>query len=196
MLKQLIQHRWICFVQGGLTLLLGVGILSLRPLLDDRLLGTFVAIVVLLSIGFVLVAAGLLDLVIGADVAAHRHRLRDGLMWWLPGVVGLAMGLAVMLAPQITMPVVALAAAGHALLLTAFDLAMLPSVARHPLQRTMLLASCFFFVVLGVMLVIGALGTEAMATQAVGLYALYFGLRMMFLGGQLAVSHHSPIAVS
>ncbi len=196
MLKQLIQHRWICFVQGGLTVLLGVGLLSLRPLIEDRLLGTFVAIVVLLSISFVLVAAGLLDLVIGVDVAAHRHKLRDALMWWLPGVVGLAMGLTVMLAPRVTMGVVAVAAAGHALLLTAFDLALLPSLTRHPWQRNMLLASCFFFVVLGVMLVIGALGTEAMATQAVGLYALYFGLRLMFLGGQLAASHHSPIAVS
>jgi hypothetical protein len=196
MLKQLIQHRWICFVQGGLTVLLGMGLLSLRPLIEDRLVGTFVAIVVLLSISFVLVAAGLLDLVIGVDVAAHRHKLRDALMWWLPGAVGLGMGLVVMLAPRVTMGVVAVVAAGHALLLTAFDLALLPSLTRHPWQRNMLLASCFFFVVLGVMLVIGALGTEAMATQAIGLYALYFGLRLMFLGGQLAVSHHSPIAVS
>ncbi len=196
MLKQLIQHRWICFVQGGLTVLLGVGLLSLRPLIEDRLLGTFVAIVILLSISFVLVAAGLLDVVIGVDVAAHRHKLRDALMWWLPGAVGLGMGLAVMLAPRVTMGVVAVAAAAHALLLTAFDLALLPSLTRHLWQRNMLLASCFFFVVLGVMLVIGALGTEAMATQAVGLYALYFGLRLMFLGGQLAVSHHAPIAVS
>src|SRR5664279_3252774 len=196
MLKQLMQHRWICFVQGGLTLLLGVALLSLRPLVDDRLLGTFIAIVVLLSISFVLLAAGLLDLVIGMDVAAHRHRLRDAVMWWLPGAIGLGMGLAVMVAPRITIGVVAAAAASHAVLLTAFDLALLPSLTRHPWKRNMLLASCFFFVVLGVMLVIGALGTEAMATQAIGLYAFYFGLRLLFLGGQLAVSHSSPVAVS
>jgi uncharacterized membrane protein HdeD (DUF308 family) len=196
MLKQLIQHRWICFVQGGLTLLLGLGLVVLRPLMEDRLLGTFIAVVVLLSTGFVLVAAGLLDLVIAVDVTAHQHRIRTALMWWLPGVIGLGLGLAILLAPHVTMCLLAVVAAGHALLVTAFDLAMLPRLNRHPTQRNMVLVSSLLFVVFGVLLVVGALGTEAMATQAVGLYALYFGLRLMLLGGQLAAGHSTPVAVS
>ena len=36
MLKQLMKHRWICYVHGGLTLLLGLGLVGLRPMLEDR----------------------------------------------------------------------------------------------------------------------------------------------------------------
>ncbi len=57
MLKQLMRHRWIYFVHGGLTLLLGLGLVGLKPLLEDRVLGTFIAVVLLLSTGFVMVAA-------------------------------------------------------------------------------------------------------------------------------------------
>lgn len=196
MLMQLLQHRWICFVQGGLTLLLGLGLVSLRPLMEDRLMGTFIAVVVLLSTGFVLVVAGFLDLVIAVEVTAQQRRLRAALVWWLPGVIGLGMGLTVLMAPHVTMCLLAVVATGHALLVTAFDLAMLPSLDRHPLQRNLLFVSSLLLVFFGVMMIVGALGTEAMATQAVGLYAVYFGLRLMLLGGQLAADQTTPVAVS
>jgi hypothetical protein len=196
MLKQLMRHRWICFVHGGLTLLLGLGLVGLRPMLEDRVLGTFIAVVLLLSTGFVLVAAGLLDLVIALDVTANERRLRSALMWWVPGIIGIGMGLAILLTPRVTLCQLAMMAAGHAMVMTAFGLAMLPGLNRHPRQRNLLLISSFLFVIFGVLLVSGALGTEAMATGAIGLYALYFGIRLMFLGGQLATESHSPVAVS
>ncbi|HVJ09099.1 MAG TPA: hypothetical protein VM554_12020 [Acidisarcina sp.] len=196
MLKQLIQHRWICFVQGGLTLLLSIGLISLRPLIEDRLMGTFVTVVVLLSTGFVLVAAGLLDLVVAVEVTARQRRMHTVLVWWLPGLIGLGVGLTVLLAPSITMRLLAVVAAFHALLVTALDLAMLPSFSRHPLPRNLLLVSAFLCITFGVLLVVGALGTEAMAIRAVGFYALYFGLRLMFMGSQLATGHHAAVAVS
>ncbi len=37
MLKQVAQHRWICYVQGGLTLLFGAGLLYLRGLMVSPL---------------------------------------------------------------------------------------------------------------------------------------------------------------
>lgn len=196
MLKQLIQHRWICFVQGGLTLLLGIGLVGLRPLMQDRLMGTLVTVVVLLSTGFVLVAAGLLDLVIAVEVTAQQRKIRMAMVWWLPGMIGLVTGLTVLLAPDITMRLLAVAAAAHALLVMAFDLAMLPSFSRHPLQRNLLMVSSLGCVIFGVLLIAGALGTGSMATNALGIYALYFGLRLTFMGGQLAVGHPPTVAVS
>ncbi len=196
MLKQLIQHRWICFVQGGLTLLLGIGVLSLRPLMEDRLMGTFVTAVVLLSTGFVLVTAGLLDLAIAVDVTAQQRKIRTAMVWWLAGVIGLGIGLIALLAPTITMRLLAVVAAAHALLVATFNLAMLPSIDRHPLQRNLLSVSSLICVIFAVLLVVGALGTAAMATRAVGFYALYFGLRLMFMGGQLATGRHLTVAAS
>jgi len=179
-------------VHGGLTLLLGLGLVGLRPMLEDRVLGTFIAVVLMLSTGFVLVAAGLLDVVIALDVTAHERRLRSALMWWVPGILGIGMGLVILLMPHITMCQLAMVAAAHATVMTGFALAMLPGLDRHPRQRNLLLLSSLLFIVFGVLLVAGALGTEAMATRAIGLYALYFGARLVFLWGQLtAESHYS-----
>ena len=190
MLKQLMKHRWICYVHGGLTLLLGLGLVGLRPMLEDRLLGTFIAVVLMLSTGFVLVAAGLLDVVIALDASTHERRLRSTLMWWVPGIIGVGMGLAILLIPHVTMCQLAMVAAAHAMVMTGFALAMLPGLNRHFRQRNLLLVSSLLFVIFGVLLVTGALGTEAMATRAIGLYALYFGARLVFLGGQLTAESH------
>jgi len=43
------------------------------------------------------VAAGLLDLVIAVEVTTHHHRLRSALLWWIPGILGLAIGLVILL---------------------------------------------------------------------------------------------------
>ena len=196
MLKQLMRHRWIYFVHGGLTLLLGLGLVCLKPMLEDRVLGTFIAVVLLLSTGFVLVAAGVLDLVIALDVTTHQRRLRSTLMWWVPGIIGVGMGLAILLVPRVTMCQLAMIAAAHAIVMANFALAMLPGLNRHHRQRNLLLISSLLFVIFGVVLVMGAFGTEAMATRAIGLYALYFGIRLIFLGGQLATESHFPVAVS
>lgn len=195
MLKQLFQHRWICFVEGGLTLSLGLGLLTLRHLVDDRLMGLFVAASVLLGTGFVLVASGLLDLAVAVEVTAHRRTPRAAMLWWFPGAIGLALGLATIAAPRVTMCVVASVAGVHALFIAALHLAALPGFRRHPAKRHGLLVSAVLSVFLAALLMLGALGTEAMAAKAVGLYASYFGLSLMLLGSQLTRPHH-PLAVS
>jgi hypothetical protein len=43
MLKQLAKHRWICFVQGGLTLLFGVCLLYLRSLMLGQFASTLIS---------------------------------------------------------------------------------------------------------------------------------------------------------
>lgn len=196
MLTQLLRHRWIFLVQGGLTFLLGLELVGLQPLLQDQFWGTFVTIVALLSTGFVLVSAGLLDLAVALDETRRQRTLRSWMAWWVFGAIGLAIGLFVVLYPGVTMCSLAFVAAAHALVTTGIDLAILPAFHRHALQRNILLGSALTSVCLGVLLVIGGRGTEDMATRAIGLYALYFGLRLTWLGFRLATGQQSPVHVS
>ena len=52
-------------------------------------------------------------------------------MWWVPGIIGIGMGLAILLTPHVTMCQLAMVAAAHAMVMTAFALAMLPGLNRH-----------------------------------------------------------------
>jgi uncharacterized membrane protein HdeD (DUF308 family) len=196
MLTQLLRHRWIFLVQGGLTFLLGLELVGLRPLLQDQVWETFVAIVALLSTGFVLALAGLLDLAVAVGEAKRQRALRSWMAWCIPGAIGLAIGLFVVLSPGVNMRFLAFVAAAHALVTTGIDLAILTSFNRHTLQRNVLLGSALIGVCLGVLLAIGGRGTEDMATRAIGLYALYFGLRLTWLGFRFATGHQPPVHVS
>ena len=71
MLKQLAKHRWICFVQGGLTLLFGVCLLYLRSLMLGQFASTLISVLALLAGGCLLIAAGMLDLAVAVGITAR-----------------------------------------------------------------------------------------------------------------------------
>jgi uncharacterized membrane protein HdeD (DUF308 family) len=195
MLKQLAQHRWVSFVQGGLTLLLGLGLLYLRQLSSDEVTGTFVFAVGLLTSGFVVLAAALLDLAIALEVMAFRHKPKASLVWWFMGLIGLAVGAEVLLSPQISFRLVAIFAAAHAILSAAVSLSLLPSLRRHPFARQFLVASSVGFLIFAIGLLLGASNGENPSAKSVGVYAVFFGLQLFYLGAHLPARHRAPLAL-
>jgi hypothetical protein len=227
MLSELARHRWVCFVQGGLTLALGLWLLYIRDLVASDLTSTVACALVLLATGFVLVAAGLLDLAVALQITAHavatpahfasdaglnneahgfsfgkwlagpeKAALRAAAMWWTMGGIALAVGIAVLATPTLSLRILAGFAALHAVLVASMDLSFLPSLGRHSRARAICITSsvlyllCFFF------LAISAFSSDAQATRALGVYAAYFGIRMAFLGHHLRPDHQYPFAVS
>jgi uncharacterized membrane protein HdeD (DUF308 family) len=195
MLKQLAQHRWVFFVQAGLTLLLGVCLLYLRELLYDEVTGTFVFAVGVLTSGFVVLAAALLDLAIALEVTAREHTWKASLVWWLMGVAGVAVGLEVLLAAEISFRLVGFFATAHAVLSAALNLSLLPSLRRHPLDRQFYVASSMGFLIFAIGLLLSAIAGDAPAAKTVGIYAVFFGLQLFYLGTHLPAKHRVPLAL-
>jgi hypothetical protein len=227
MLNQLARHRWVCFVQGGLAFTLGLWLLYVRDLVASDMTGTLAFALVLLATGFVLVAAGLLDMAVALDMTFHavatsRNRaaagvlippsprspfghwlagadkpaLRDAGLWWTMGCIALAVGVAVVAAPTLSLRILAAFAALHAVLIAAMDLSFLPSLVHHRGAQTICITSSLVYLLCSFALAFGAFSSDAQATRSLGAYAAYFGLRMVFLGHHLRPDHHLPFAVS
>ena len=187
MLKQLAKHRWICYVQGGLTLLFGCCLLYVRGVMFGQLATTLISVFVLLAGGFLLIVAGMLDLAVAIGITARMHCIRSALLWWMAGMLGVSTGFVLLFAPQFSLQLLAFFAAAHAGLASAMDFCLIPSLRRHPLYEVCCWAPrCFLVFAVGLLL--SAFNTDALAMQFVGVYAVFFGLRMLWLGHRL--SHH------
>lgn len=182
MLKDLLAHRWVCWVQGGMTLLLGMVLLAAGHLMTDSLSSAFAIAAVLLSSGLVLFASGIMDLAVAVDVSVRRHAVRPALNWLIPGGIGICGGAVLVLTPHLTVSLLAVMAAIHAILVAGMDLSTIGLFRRHSFQFHVSLVSSLGFAIFAALLVVGALGTEGMATKSVGLYAVYFGSRFLCLG--------------
>jgi uncharacterized membrane protein HdeD (DUF308 family) len=195
MLKQLAKHRWICFVQGGLTLLFGVCLLYLRSLMLGQFASTLISVFALLAGGCLLIAAGMLDLAVAVGITAHLRSVRSALLWWMAGMLGVSTGMVLLFAPQFSVELLAYFAAAHAGLAGAIDLLMHRGLRRHPLYRNLMLGSALTFLGFAIGLLLSAFsGSEVLAMQVVGIYATYFGLRMVWLGSRLPrLSHTSSL---
>jgi hypothetical protein len=194
MLTQLVKHRWICYVQGGLTLLFGACLLYLRNMMLGQLAVTLVSAFALLAGGFLLIAAGMLDLAVAAGITAHMHSMRSAVLWWMAGMLGVSTGMVLMFAPQFSVELLAFFAAAHAGLAGAIDLWVLPGLRRHSMYRSLMFGSSLVFFVFAAGLLLSAFSNESMAMQVVGVYAIYFGLRMVWLGSRLPrLSHASSL---
>jgi uncharacterized membrane protein HdeD (DUF308 family) len=188
MLKQLAKHRWICYVQGGLTLLFGCCLLYVQGVMFGQLATTLISAFVLLAGGFLLIVAGMLDLAVAIGITARMRCIRGALLWWMAGMLGLSTGFVLLFAPQFSVQLLAFFAAAHAALASAMDFCLIPSLRRHPLYRSLLVGSALIFLVFAAGLLLSAFSTDALAMQLVGVYAVYFGLRMIWVGHRL--SHH------
>ena len=191
MLKQLAKHRWICYVQGGLTLLFGCGLLYVRGVMFGQLAATLISVFVLLAGGFLLIVAGMLDLAVAIGITARMHCIRSALLWWMAGMLGVSTGFVLLFAPQFSIQLLAFFAAAHAGLGSAIEFCLIPSLRRHPVYRSLLLGSGLIFLVFASGLMMSAFGTDPLAMQLVGAYAVYFGIRMIWLGHRLS-HHHGP----
>lgn len=196
MLKQLAQHRWVCFVQGGLTLLLGVSLLYLRELWSNDISGELLLILGLLTSGFVVLAAALLDLAIAVDVLAREHKLKTSLVWWLMALIGLGVSLGVLLSSAISFRLLALFAAAHAVMMGAMTLSLLPSLRRHAMERQFYVASAIAFLVFASGLLLAFSTGDAPAAKTVGIYAVFFGLQLFYLGAHLPARRRTSLALS
>jgi uncharacterized membrane protein HdeD (DUF308 family) len=154
--------------------------------MSDVFTNTFAVALALLCSGFVLLAVGLMDLAVAVDVAAHRHSMRSALVWWIPGCIGIVGGAGLLLAPRMTMGLLAIMAAVHAFLIAGMDLTMLRTTHSHRFPYYFLMVSGIGFAVFGVLLLVGSLSSEAMAARVVGLYAICFGARFLYLGWEFS----------
>jgi uncharacterized membrane protein HdeD (DUF308 family) len=186
MLTQYIEHRWICWVQGGLAFSLGVALLGFGHLMSDFLTNTFAVALALLCSGFVLLAVGLMDLAVAMDVTARRHSMRSALVWWIPGCIGIIGGAGLLMTPRMTMGLLAIMAAVHAILIACMDLTMLQTMHSHRFLYYFLMISGIGFAVFGALLLVGSLSSEAMAARVVGSYAIAFGARFLYLGWEFS----------
>jgi hypothetical protein len=189
MLKQLAKHRWICYVQGGLTLLFGVCLLYLKSIMFGQLAATLVSVFALLAGGFLLIAAGMMDLAVAVGITARMHGIRSALLWWMAGMLGVSTGLVLVFAPQFSLDLLAFFAAAHAGLAAAIDFSLISSLRRHVFYRSLLLGSALVFLVFATMLMMSAFANDGLAMQMVGAYGVYFGVRMIWLGSRLP--HHN-----
>lgn len=177
-----------------MTLLLGIALLTLGHLMSDVLTTTFLVATVMLSSGFVLLSASLIDLAVAVDVTAHRHSLRPALVWWIPGGIGLVVGGILLMTPHLTVSLLAIMAAVHAILVAGMDLLMIHSLRKHTFLYHLSMISSLGFAALAALLLVGSLGSEVLATKAVGFYALYFGARFLCLGWESSILRPLPVA--
>jgi hypothetical protein len=186
MLLQIASHRWVWWVQGTLALVLGIFLLVLRQQMQDPVRSSLSVGIAVLASGFVLLLAGILDLVIAVDVAGSQHDLRPAIVWWATGMIGFTLGITLLLLPEMSLRWLACVAAAQALLIVAVDLVTLPAFHRHPVERRVVLFAALGCAVLAVVLLVGALGTEASATRALGYYAMFFGGRLLLIGAEFS----------
>lgn len=187
MLRHILEHRWVCWVQGGMTFLLGIALLTFGHLMSDVLISTFIVATVLLCSGFVLLAASLMDLAVAVDVTAHQHSLRPALIWWIPGGIGLLVSLILLLAPHLTVSLLAVMAAVHSISIAGLDLLIVHSLRRHAFLYHLSMFSSIGFAAFAALLLIGSLGSDVLATNALGFYAIYFGARFLYLGWESSI---------
>jgi uncharacterized membrane protein HdeD (DUF308 family) len=188
MLLQIASHRWVWWVQGVLALVLGIFLLVLRGQMQDPVRSSLSIGLAVVASGFVLLLAGILDLVIAVDVAGREHNLRPALLWWATGMIGITLGTTLLLLPEMSLRWLAYVAAAQALLIAAVDLVTLSAFHRHPVERRVVLCGALGSTVLAAVLLAGALGTEAGATRALGYYAMFFGGRLLLIGAEFSGS--------
>lgn len=170
-----------------MTLLLGIALLTFGHLMSDSLMSTFLVATALLCSGFVLLAASLMDLAVAVDVTAHQHSLRPALVWWIPGGIGLLVSTTLLLTPHLTVSLLVVMAAIHAILIAGMDLLIVPALRGHSFLHHLSMVSSFGFALFAALLLVGSLGSEILATKALGFYAMYFGARFLCLGWESSI---------
>ncbi|MEO6758765.1 MAG: HdeD family acid-resistance protein [Saprospiraceae bacterium] len=180
MLTGMLKHWWILVLRGLISILFAV-LAFTRPDL------TFTALVVLLG------AFILLDGIVALVMAVRTRGDHDWGVVLLEGLLGIALGVATLMKPEMTAALLILFVALWCLITGVFEISTAIRLRKEITNEWMLGLAGVVSIVLGAIMLFRPNAGAISITWWIGGYALFFGLLLVGLGFKLRAAHHGRL---